>query len=394
MLAAILPANEFYAEKLKGVRLPLERIEDLAEFPTTCKNEIVPSGHDGRAANHTFPLSDYVRFHQTSGTRGRPMIVMDTADDWQWWIDCWQYVLDAAEITREDRAMLAFSFGPFIGFWSAQSALQARGSLVIPGGGMSTSARLELLETSGATAVFCTPTYALRMAEVAETEGLDLGALDVEQIIVAGEPGGSLPAVRRRIETAGGAKVTDHSGATEVGPWGFGDGEGRGLHVIESEFIAETISIEHGGPAERGESAELLLTSLGRYGCPVIRYRTGDIVRARRPENGPMRFLFLERGVVGRADDMLIIRGVNIFPTSVEQILHSFPEIAEYRMIAQKRGALDELVIEIEDRSDHPERVSRELHTRLGLHVEVQSVPLGSLPRFEGKGKRFVDRRR
>ena len=180
--------------------------------------------------------------------------MLDTPDDWQWWIDGWQFVLDAAEMTPSDRALLAFSFGPFIGFWSAFDAIVARGALAIPGGGMGSLARIELLRTTKATALFCTPTYALRLAEVAAENKIDLRHLSVEKIVVAGEPGGSVPAMRARIEAAWGAAVVDHAGATEVGPWGFADAEGRGLHVNESEFIAEFLSVEIGRAGRGGRA--------------------------------------------------------------------------------------------------------------------------------------------
>lgn len=393
LLAAILPQNGFYAEKLAGIRLPLQTLDQLAELPLTIKDELAaPTGPTGLAANHTYPIERYTRFHRTSGTRGRPMVVLDTADDWQWWVDTWQYVLDAAELGPADRVMMAFSFGPFIGFWTAHDAALARGALVIPGGGLTTLARLELIQTSRATTLLCTPSYALHMAEVAVEKGIDTTSLAVRRIIVAGEPGGSVPAIRRRIETAWNARVIDHAGATEVGPWGYADRSGRGLHVVESEFIAEFLSAESGRPAADGELAELVLTPLGRSGCPVIRYRTGDLVRPWH-DAGENRFVLLEGGVLGRADDMLVIRGMNVFPSSVEEILRSFPEVAEYRLIADKIAAMDVLTVQVEDRLDQPERIAGELRLRLGLKVDVQSVPAGSLPRFEGKGKRFVDRR-
>jgi len=202
-----------------------------------------------------------------------------------------------------------------------------------------------------------------------------------------------VPAVRQQIEEAWNAIVIDHSGASEIGPWGFGDRTGRGLYILEHEFIAEFRSLATGGPAADGEQAELVITSLGRWGSPVIRYRTGDIVRPRFTPDGGIKFTQLEGGVLGRADDMLIVRGVNIFPSSIEQIVRAFPEIVEFRATAHKQGTLDALLIEIEDRLNRPERVARELALRLGLKVDVRCVPLGSLPRFEGKGKRFHDER-
>jgi phenylacetate-CoA ligase len=394
LLAEVVPHNRFYAEKLSQARLPLGSLADLQHLPFTFKEELVTAPHDGEfAANLTYPLERYVRYHHTSGTRGRPMPVLDTPEDWLWWIDTWQFILDAAEVGPEDRVLLAFSFGPVIRFWSAHEAAIAPGTLVIPSGGMNTLARLELLRRTRATALFCTPSYAQHLAEVAVDNQIDPASLHVRRVIVAGEPGGSIPAVRRRIESLWNARLTDHSGASEVGPWGYGDKQGRGLHVIETEFIAEFLSLESGGPAADGELAELVLTSLGRIGSPVIRYRTGDIVRPRHGASAENRFVMLEGGVLGRTDNMLIVRGVNIFPTSVEQILRAFPEIVEFRVTARRQGAMDGLLVEIEDRLNQPERVARELQLRLGLKVEVSCVQLGALPRFEGKAKRFVDQR-
>jgi phenylacetate-CoA ligase len=395
LLAEVMRHNRFYAEKFARAEcLPLHSLDQLEQLPFTLKEELVtaPQG-DEFAANLTYPLARYVRYHHTSGTRGRPMPVLDTAADWQWWIDCWQFVLDAAEVTAEDRAVLAFSFGPFIGFWSAHDALAARGGMVIPSGGMSTLSRIELIRRTRATALFCTPSYALRLAEVARENRIDPASLDVRRIIVAGEPGGSTPAVREQIQSSWNAVLIDHAGASEVGPWGYGDKAGRGLHVLETEFLAEFRSLATGGPAADGELAELVLTTLGRFGSPAIRYRTGDIVRPRFTSDGDNCFTLLEGGVLGRADDMLIIRGVNIFPSSLEQILRSFPEVVEFRVTAARHGSLDNLIVEIEDRLENPDRVARELQLRLGLKTDVRCVPLGSLPRFEGKGKRFHDQR-
>jgi phenylacetate-CoA ligase len=202
-----------------------------------------------------------------------------------------------------------------------------------------------------------------------------------------------VPAIRHRIETAWKARVVDHGGATEIGPWGFADARGRGLHINESQFLAEFISVETGRPAKEGELSHLILTTLGRAGAPVIRYRTGDIVRPIWNSRLENKFVFLDGGILARADDMLIIRGMNIYPTSVEQILHGFPEVVEYRMIARKNGAMDELIIEVEDHLNEPARIAQELQLKLGLKVEVHCVPPLSLPRTEGKGRRFVDER-
>lgn len=394
LLATILPHNAFYASKLSGIDLPLASLADLDRLPFTFKDELIGSGSDGDfAQNLTYPIEQYSRFHRTSGTRGHALVVLDTDADWRWWVETWQFVLDAAELTPSDRVFMAFSFGPFIGFWSAFDSAVARGCLVIPGGGLSTLARLDAIRNNAVTTICCTPTYALHMVEVAAENDIKLASFDVQRIIVAGEPGGSLPAVRGRIESAWNAIVIDHGGASEVGPWGYADAQQQGLHIVESEFIAEFLSVESGKPAGEGELAELVLTTLGRTGSPVIRYRTGDLVRPSWRRASSNHFVFLDGGVLGRADDMMIIRGVNIFPSSIEQILHSFPEVIEYRITATKDGEMDSLGVEVEDRLNKPDRIARELQLRLGLRIDVNPVEIGSLPRFEGKGKRFIDRR-
>ena len=394
LINEILPHNRFYAEKFENAKLPLERLDDLANLPFTFKDELVnKTREDEFAANLTYPIERYVRYHRTSGTRGRPMVVLDAKEDWEWWIDTWQFVYDAADIGAEDRVAMAFSFGPFIGFWSAHDAAIARGALVAPTGGMNTVARLELIRNFRATTICCTPSYALHMAEVGLENQIQVGDLEVRRIIVAGEPGGSIPALRKRIETLWNARVIDHSGATEVGAWGYANASDTGLHVNESEFIAEFLSVDTGEPAAEGELSELVLSTLGRSGSPVFRYRTGDLVRPTWNHGGKCRFVILDGGVLGRVDDMMVIRGVNVFPSSIEQILRSFPEIIEYRLTAHKVGAMDALMVEIEDRLEDPERVADELRLRIGLRIEVRTVPLGSLPRFEAKGKRFIDQR-
>lgn len=394
LLTTILPSNRFYATQLAGFKPPLRAIGELASLPFTSKEQLLGTPDDaGLAANRTWPIERYVRFHQTSGTRGRPLAVLDTADDWRWWLDCWQYVYDAAGVTAGDAVLMAFSFGPFIGFWSAYDAAAARGCLVVPGGGMSSAARLELIRTSRAAVVCCTPSYALHLAEVAASRQTDVGKLGVRVLIVSGEPGGSIVATRSRIAHAWQARVFDHGGATEVGPWGFADDAQRGLHVNEAEFIAEFLAVDTGRPAREGELAELVLTTLGRAGSPVVRYRTGDLVRPVWNHGQQRRFVLLEGGVLGRRDDMLIVRGVNVFPSAIEQVVRTFPEVVEYRMTVFKAAEMDQLLVEIEDHLDRPSRVADELRLRLGLNIEVRAVPPGTLPRFEGKARRLVDQR-
>lgn len=403
LLTDVLPHNPFYAARVEAVAKsggsPLADVSELARLPFTLKSELQePARFESldvvAAANHTYALEHYKRFHQTSGTTGRPLVVMDTASDWQGWIDSWQYVLDAAEVTSQDRVFLAFSFGPFIGFWSAFDAATARGCLAIPGGGLTSEARLQMILDTKSSVLCCTPSYALHLAEVAQAKQIDLTESHVRVIVVAGEPGGSLPATRAKIEAAWGAWVLDHAGASEVGAWGYGTRNGDGLVINERDFLPEYTTPGSDAPAASGEVAELVLTNLHRPGLPILRYRTGDLVRA-VDENQP-GFAFLQGGVLGRVDDMLIVRGVNIYPTAIEQILREFPEIIEFRITAFRAAEMDELEIEIEtsQSAEHIGNAAAEkLRLRLGLRVVVKHVPPKSLPRYELKGRRFVDKR-
>lgn len=396
LVRRVLPVNRFYSQKLASFRLPIRTLEDLRSLPFTTKQELMPEDPEASiyARHLTYEISAYQRLHRTSGTHGRPLVVLDTAEDWNWWIYNWQFVLDAAQVTSEDRVLMAFSFGPFIGFWSANDALLARGALVIPGGGLSTLARLELLFSTQATLVCCTPSYALHLAESATHHQMDLKGSHVRALIVAGEPGGSVPTIAAQIQDLWGAEVIDHAGATEIGPWGYASADRSGLHIVETEFIAEFLRIEDDEPADDDELAELVLTSLGRPGAPLIRYRTGDLVRPRRAGNGENHFAFLPGGVWGRVDDMMIIRGVNIYPSAIEQILREVAGTCEYRLIASRQGAMDQLQLEIENQDDAElNRLTEILRLRLGLQVAVHSVPTGTLPRFEHKARRVIDQR-
>lgn len=389
--------HPFYRDRLGPLTLPFESLAQLTELPLLAKSDLVAetAGEPGRI--FALPRARYTRFHQTSGTSGHPMPVLDTPDDWVWWLDCWEHVLQAANVCHDDVAMMAFSFGPFIGFWTASDALVRRGALVIPGGGMSSETRLQMIVDHRCTVVCCTPTYALHLIAVAEKHAIDLRSTSVTRLIVAGEPGGSSPEIRTRIQDGWGATVVDHSGASEIGAWGFGSQDGTGLHVIETEFIAERLCFDDANPSGRaavdGEEAELVLTGLGRLGGPAIRYRTGDIVRGYQQHDHPCKFLFLDGGVLGRSDDMMVIRGVNVFPSSIESIVRQLDATAEFRMIVSKHGEMDTLAIEAELDAIQTGELAELFQRRLAMRVDVTPVPIGTLPRFEAKAKRLVDQR-
>ncbi len=411
LIAKVLPQNAYYQSLFGCSDLRVDSLAEWAMVPTSQKSDWLGKEASGIATHHTFAEDQYRRYHRTSGTRGRPMVILDTQEDWQWWIDTWQYVLDACGILATDRIMMAFSFGPFIGFWSAHDACLHRGCMVIPCGGMSTAARIELIQTARPTVLFSTPSYAMHLAQDARTRQIDLSKSSIRQVFVAGEPGGSLPAVRSRIESMFGASVIDHAGATEVGPWGFGSADGTAMHVIESEFIAEFLPVERKATGDVASEVhgfdpaafELVLTSLGRTGAPVFRYRTGDLVKPNFTQDSKCNFVRLENGVLGRTDDMFVIRGVNIFPTSIDAIVRSFPSISDYRLTVTKKGAMDELLLEFESSNQTEstgqlqnhvaKQLGEKLSIQLNLRFEVEQVSEGSLPRTEGKARRIIDRR-
>ncbi|MCH8807551.1 MAG: AMP-binding protein [Planctomycetes bacterium] len=399
-MEAVRAGNAFYRRKLADVEFDA-RHDPIAKLPFTTRPEIE---HDQTAnppfgGNLTHPLESYCRYHQTSGTSGRPMCWLDTAENWVWWKRCWGILYRAAGVTPEDRFGFPASFGPFIGFWGAFESAVELGNLSLPAGGMTTSARLRYFLDNSVTFVCCTPTYALRMAEVAAAEGIDLASSSVRGLIVAGEPGGSIPATRRRLESAWGARVFDHAGMTEVGPWGFECVERPGgMHIMESEFIAEIIQPDTLEPVEPGGSGELVLTNLGRIGSPLIRYRTGDQVQVSyEPCACGRRFAWIEGGVLGRLDDMLIIRGNNVFPSAIEGILRELSAVAEFRIEVDSSGVMAGLRIEIEPTSGANTtglagQVADAVRDRLHFKPEVVLVESGALPRFELKARRVVRR--
>jgi phenylacetate-CoA ligase len=345
------------------------------------------------------PLERYTRYCQTSSTTGSPLRWLDTNESWQWVMDCWKAVYRAARVGPGDRIFFPFSFGPFLGFWSAFEAGWQLGAQCVPGGGMSSQVRLGVIEAVHPTVVCCTPTYALWLAEVAAREGgRPLSASSVRVLIVAGEPGGSIPATRDRIEQAWGARVIDHHGLTETGPLSFECWESPGaLHVNEGEYICEVLDPATGDDVPDGQRGELVVTNLGRTASPVIRYRTGDIVvRRSDPCVCGRTWARLEGGILARTDDMVNIRGVNVYPTAIESVVRCFSEIVEFRSTVSQAGAMRSLSIEIEvtpgaaDASGIPAKLSRQLREAIGLTVPVRLSPPGSLPRFEMKARRFV----
>ena len=401
LVAAVVPSNPFYRNKLAslgGPGTPKTLDEFRQRFPFTTKTDLVEdhAQHPPYGSNLTYPVEQYTRCHQTSGSTGRPIRWLDTNDSWSWLLENWVEVYRAAQVTPRDRIYFAFSFGPFLGFWTAFESALKIGCLCLPGGGLSSAARLHSLIANRATIICCTPTYALRLAEVAREEEIDLTRSAVRLIIVAGEPGGSSSGTREAIAHAwNGARVFDHHGMTEVGPVTHECFSRPGvLRVIESSYLAEVIDPRTGTPVQHGVEGELVLTTLGRTGSPLIRYRTGDLVKALPLEQNPDGFVdvCLDGGILGRVDDMITVRGVNVYPSAIDGIIRECEGIDEYQVCTLANRPLVEIEIRIEalDPDGTSERLSQLLQNRLSLRIPVKCVEAGSLPRFEMKARRWI----
>jgi phenylacetate-CoA ligase len=305
-------------------------------------------------------------------------------------------VLAGAGLTADDRIFLPFSFGPFIGFWAAVEGAKRIGALMIPGGGRDSIQRLQMMRELGVTAMCCTPTYALRLAEVAHEENFDLRDIPMRATIHAGEPGANVPATKARIEAEWRAKCFDHAGASEIGAHSFEcEAQPGGVHVIESEFIVEVLEPATHNPAPPGKMGELVITNLGRPGFPAIRYRSGDLVRLNpEPCACGRTFARFEGGLLGRADDMVVVRGVNVFPRAIENLIREYEAVIEFRVTVATRHEMRELQIEIEvadgaDAEAIRSGVERSVQYALAFHPIVTLAERGSLPRYELKARRF-----
>ena len=406
LLQAIDGRNHFYTKLYADAGLTVANLEfpdDLAQLPLTTKAQLLA---DQAAAPPwgtalTDPIDRYTRYHQTSSTTGQSLRWLDTNESWQWALECWKAVYRGARVDASDRIFFPFSFGPFLGFWTAFEAGAQLGAQCVPAGGMDSRTRLALLDAIQPTVVCCTPTYALRLLEVAcETSGgreQPLADSSVRVLIVAGEPGGNIPSTRQRIEEGWGGRVIDHHGLTEVGPISFECWEAPGfVHLNEREFLCEVLDPNTCTPVTDGQMGELIVTTLGRVASPVVRYRTGDLVcRESDPCPCGRTMARLRGGILSRADDMVCVRGVNVYPGAVESIVRAIPEIVEFRASIRSNGALDALTVDIEidatsDRDRVVETIRSDFQRGLGLTVPVNVVPSGTLPRFEMKARRFV----
>lgn len=398
ILVSVNGAGGFYAHKFQAAKVVVSSMDGVEDFiqqvPFTLKEELLADrlAHPPFGTHLTQPLESYTRFCQTSGTSsGQPVAWLDTPESWEAMLKCWRHVYDGADLVAgKDRIFFAFSFGPFLGFWTAYEAANGH-YLTLPSGGLSSQARLEMMARYGATVLCCTPTYALRLGEmIGEASGVEHLSLRVQKIIVAGEPGGSIPEVRARIEKLWNARVYDHHGMTEVGPVSYETTAFPGqLVVIEEAYLAEVIDPATGLEVNEGECGELVLTTLDRTAGPLLRYRTGDWVKKRLWQGR----LALEGGVLSRVDDMVVVRGVNVYPSAVEAVVRQFSEIAEFMVEQRKVDAMDEIEILIEVPGNVSKALIKRLEAKLrdtfSMRIPVRLVEADSLPRHEFKAKRW-----
>jgi phenylacetate-CoA ligase len=351
------------------------------------------------------PLEEVTDYRQTSGTTGQPIYQADTWQDWEHSTEAYAYALYAQGYRARDRIFLPFGYNIFIAFWAYHYAGEKLGCEVIPGGVLNTEARILKMQELKATAMGATPTYVLGMAETARTKlGLDPPRdLYIRKITVAGEPGGSIPATRKRMEEAWGAKVYDQVGSTEIGHWGWECRYQAGLHVNEALFLVEIEDIDTGKPiTEPGKKGKMVVTSFNRMAQPCIRFDVKDIIQwnPRSCECG-RTFRLLDGGIMGRADDITKVKGVLLSPTAIEEVVRDIPQLSnEYQVVVTKKGDIDDITLKVEILPEYAGQADAiraklvdqlRLKTNLGYNIEFHEYE--SLPRSQAKSRRFQDLR-
>ncbi len=350
------------------------------------------------------PLEEVTEYHQTSGTTGQPVYQADTWQDWEWGAEAFAYALYAQGYRNTDRLFLPFGYNIFIAFWGAHYAAEKLGCEVIPGGVLNTEARILKMQELRATAMGATPTYVLGMAETARKIGIDPPKdLFIRKITVAGEPGGSIPATRKRMEEAWGARVYDQVGSTEIGHWGWECRQQAGLHVNEALFLVEIEDVDTGepitGPGKRGK---MVVTTFNRLAQPCIRFDVKDLIQWNsQPCDCGRTYRLLEGGLMGRADDITKVKGVLLSPAAIEEVVRAIPQLGdEYYVVVTKKGDIDDITLKVEILPEHAGDADAirttltdqlRLKTNLGYHIEFHEF--GSLPRSQAKTRRFQDQR-
>jgi phenylacetate-CoA ligase len=407
LLRKVYASNSFYRNKFSQFGIGLSQIrslDDLRKLPFTTKREFEEDQEKNPpfGTNLTEPLENYAQYHQTSGTTGRPLKFLDTKESWEWRGRVACYILKGAGVKRGDRILFPFNFGPYTAFWIMYEGAYQLGILIIPTGGWNSLQRLQCIVENQATVIPTTPSHALRLVDTASEHHIDIAGSSVRILMLSGEPGALVPGIREKLQKLWNAKCFDYIGLTEVGTWGFQcTEEPNGAHIIESEFIAEIVDPQTGLPVQDGLMGELVLTNLGRSCMPAIRYRTGDLVKVKDGVCPCGRtFRVLEGGVLGRKDEMIIIKGVNVFPNVLTNVVETHIQPGDdYRIEVYEEKSINEIKIKLEikekERREGIQRIIQdETKRKLNLRVEVEVVPTGTLPKFDYKAKRFIDRRK
>jgi phenylacetate-CoA ligase len=350
------------------------------------------------------PIEEVAEFRQTSGTTGQPVYQPDTWQDWEWWSECWSYILWAQGYRPADRVFIPFGYNIFVAFWAAHYAAEKIGCEVVPGGVLDTKSRILKIQELRASAMMATPTYVLGMAAAARDMGIEPSSMTINKITCAGEPGASIYSTKKRMEEAWGAKVYDHAGATEIGAWSFECSEQPGgLHVNEAFFLVEIEDMETGEIVrEPGKKGKMIITALDRQAMPCIRFDSKDIIEwDADPCPCGRTFRLIKGGVIGRSDDITKVKGVLLSPSAIEEVVRSVEGLGdEYEVIVDKKGDVDRITLKVEllpeasGRKDSiGARLKDQLRLKTNLGYNLEFYDYGMLPRYEVKAKRFKDLR-
>ncbi len=395
----------FYRNRFNELHLDPERItslDQLRDYPFTLKQDLRDNYPYGLFA---VPLRDVVRVHSSSGTTGMATVVGYSKNDISTWSDLVARVLCAAGVTPDDVIQIAFGYGLFTGGFGLHYGAERLGASVIPISAGNTKRQIQIMQDFKTTALVCTPSYALKMADVMMDMGINPNGLSLRYGLFGAEPWSE--AMRQEINERLGIKATDNYGLSEVmGPGVAGEcQECNGLHVNEDHFFIEVLNPETLDPVAPGEVGELVITTLTKEAFPVIRYRTRDLTRL-LPEPCPCgRTSVRMSRMMGRSDDMLIIKGVNVFPTQIESVLFEIEGTEpHYRLIVERENNEDKMTVmvevvesiffdEMKKQRALVETIKKRLASELGIGVEIKLVEERSLERFNGKGTRVIDKR-
>jgi phenylacetate-CoA ligase len=395
-----------YRRKMEKVGIRPEHVrtlKDLAKLPFMLKDDMRENYPFGL---FTLGLRDVVRIHSSSGTTGKPTVVGYTRNDIGVWAEVMARAMACGGATPDSVVQNAYGYGMFTGGLGIHYGAELMGATVLPVSGGQTKRQLLYITDLGSEVLTCTPSYALRIAEVAEEEGVDLRKSKLKYGILGAEPWSE--AMRSEIERKLPITATDIYGLSEIiGPGVANEClEQAGSHIFDDHFLPEIIDPETGEPVEEGQMGELVLTTLTKEACPMIRYRTRDITSLKREPCKCGRTHVRMGRITGRTDDMLIIRGINVFPSQIEHVLLKIEETQPHYLIYVRRvGALDDMEIQVEVSeaifSDEvrklealEKKIEREIEGTTGVKAKVKLVEPKTIQRFEGKAKRVIDERK